>query len=400
MRGRQIDVLMTAYNADRTLSASLSSVLAQTCHSFRAIIINDGSTDGTAAILDEFARQDSRIQVVHQQRAGIVTTANRGLAMCEAEFVARMDADDISFPDRLQQQLDYLRAHPDCVAVSGACYHIDESGRRTGYIVTLDPPDRADPFATPSREPYIMHTFLMARREAMQQIGGYRYADFAEDTDLYWRLQEVGRLGLMPEILGEYRVHPQSVSSHAVMHGRISAINSQLSGLSAIRRRAGSADLDFKPEDFSNLTARASLAAMHDYASAKLKPAEAEYFRLALAAKLLELSAFRPYELETADCRFIRSAVQAGLPTLRPADRRRVRGEWLHGAARLLNKGMFREFQALAAKEMTAEALLRACRLAVEALFPSHLIIRLKMWRRRRRVAAEPVLESRPSEAA
>jgi len=385
MPGSVVDVLITAYNAERTIRATLASILGQTFSGFRVIVVNDGSTDGTAAILDEHAGRDGRVQVVHQQRSGIVNSANRGLALCDAEFVARLDADDICFPTRLQKQLDHLAANPGCVAVSGACYHIDEDGRRTGYVVALDPPDLADPLTIPSREPYIMHSFLMARRDALLRVGGYRFADHAEDTDLYWRLQEVGRLDLLPDILGEYRLHTASVSSRSVINGRISAVNSQLSGLSAIRRRAGRPDIPFTRDDLPALEAGASLASMYDYASSKLDAAEAKYFRLALAAKMLELSAFRPYELEVADCHFIRAAMRDGLRDLAPGGLARVRAEWVHGAARLFSKGLLAEFRALAAEQIAVSAVVRAGRLRIEALFPRKFIIKLKMWRRRRR---------------
>jgi hypothetical protein len=148
---------------------------------------------------------------------------NAGLRLCEAEFIARQDADDISNPSRLDVELAYLRTHRDCVAVSGAAKHIDEQGRFLGTTQTFAQPDRADPRWAQSREPYLMHPFLMFRRAELQAIGGYRHVYYSEDTDLCCRLQERGAMHNLDMPLGEYRMHTGSVSSRSIVNGRIMA---------------------------------------------------------------------------------------------------------------------------------------------------------------------------------
>ena len=103
---------------------------------------------------------------------------------------------------------------------TGAAKHIDEQGRYLGTVQTFPRPDRADPRWAPSREPYLMHPFLMARRADLQAIGGYRYVYYSEDTDLCWRLQERGAMQNLDMPLGKCRMHARSLSSASVINGR------------------------------------------------------------------------------------------------------------------------------------------------------------------------------------
>src|SRR6516225_9484373 len=201
-----VDVVMPVFNGATTITEAIESLQRQTFTSFRIIVVDDGSTDRTPEVLAALAARDSRITVLTQSNEGIVDALNAGLRLCQAEFVARQDADDISHPSRLAMELDYLRSHPDCVAVSGAVKHIDEQGRLLGTVQRFPQPDRADPRWAPSREPYLMHPFLMVRRADLQAIGGYRYVYYSEDTDLCWRFQ--GREAMQPP-LGKYRAHQQ-----------------------------------------------------------------------------------------------------------------------------------------------------------------------------------------------
>jgi hypothetical protein len=184
-----------------------------------------------------------------------------------------------------------------------------------------------------------MHPFVMMRRTAVERIGGYRHVDFAEDTDLYWRLSEIGRLEVMDEFLGEYRVHESSVSSRSIVNGRISAMNSQLSAISAQRRRDHRGDLQFAPEDVAHWRRCGRLADMLHTAALALSETEKRYLQFAAAAKLLELNSYRPYELERSDCVAIRdilrqhrSQVVDQLPE--------VRRHWGIACARLVRKGL------------------------------------------------------------
>src|SRR5882724_9035284 len=120
-----ISVVMPVYNAERYLRDAVASILQQTFRDFEFIAVDDGSKDRSKAILDEIASADSRLRVVSQANTGIVGALNHGLAVAKGEFVARMDADDFSQPERFAQQVAFLRDHPDCVCLGTAFNYMD-----------------------------------------------------------------------------------------------------------------------------------------------------------------------------------------------------------------------------------------------------------------------------------
>jgi len=112
----RLTVLLPVYNGMPYLPEAVDSVLAQTFADFRLLVLDDGSTDGTAAYLGGI--DDPRVDVVHQENRGLGATLNRGIGLCETEYLARMDADDVACPDRLKLQVDYMERHP-AVAMLG-----------------------------------------------------------------------------------------------------------------------------------------------------------------------------------------------------------------------------------------------------------------------------------------
>ena len=316
-----VDVVIPVYNGASTVESAVASIQAQTVRDIRILAVNDGSTDGSRAILERMAAADPRVVVLNRENGGIVHALNAGLAACTAELVARHDADDLAVPDRFARQIAWFRDHPRCSAVSGAVIHIDVNGRELGPKVSLDPPDLADPMLYPQKEPYLVHPFLMMRRAAAVAAGGYRHVFHAEDTDLYWRLQETGELANMDDLLGYYRVHNQSVTGSSTLNGRISAVNSQLSGLSAMRRRAGRPDIEFPPERLAEYKQAGSLREIVKVGSRALDEDEAVRLAAASSAKLLELAGYRPYELDAGDCTFIQRSMSKALPTMTPVNR-------------------------------------------------------------------------------
>ena len=304
-----IDVVIPAYNARDTLASAIGSIQRQTVRDIGIVVVDDGSTDGSAELLAEIGAGDERVRVVTQANGGIVDALNTGLAHTDAAFIARFDADDIAFEDRLEKQLDFLRANPGHVAVGGNSWHIDSRGDRIGtyseFIGEMEP----DPDLAPSKEPYLMHPFLMVRRDAIMLVGGYRHVFHAEDTDLYWRLLELGGLYNMPDMLGEYRIHANSITGASVVNGRVSAVNSQLAAISAKRRARGDEDLVFEKPMLAALQDARHIVPMLALWAPRLTPPERRWLDIAVAAKLFELTAYRPYELEIEDARFIRGAI-------------------------------------------------------------------------------------------
>jgi len=337
----RVDVMMPAYNAAATLREAVASLRAQTMADLRIVIVNDGSTDETPAIAAALAAEDARVHVLTQQNRGIVEARNAALAACDAEYVAVLDSDDLSYPVRLERQLAYLAAHPACVAVGGEVDHMDETGAALGGLPQWGPPSGADPAKAPAMEPYIVHSTLLARRADVVAVGGYRHVPNSEDSDLFWRLQERGALHILPERVGKYRVHVASTSSE-IVSGRVMAVGSQLGALSTLRRRAGRADMSFAFEMLAALKQAATLEAMCALASRGMSADEREHLRIAAGTKFMELARYRPYEPEASDCAFIRAALPLAR-RLSPQNQKEVRWYVTVTAARLVRKGKLRE---------------------------------------------------------
>ena len=343
-----IDVLLPVYNAADTLGETMRSVQAQTVANFRVLAIDDGSTDGSTDLIAQMAAEDPRIELLRKPNGGIVDALNFGIERLRAPLTARQDADDLCHPLRFAEQMRYLAGDPACVAVSGCARHIDERGRPIGTYALMRPPQDCDAAAVPSREPYLMHPFLMVRRETLQAVGGYRYAFHSEDTDLYWRLMELGRLHNLPCLLGDYRIHSKSISSASVLNGRIAAVTSQLAGLSHRRRVAGRPDLSFPASRLAAYKAAYTAEGVAREAARDLEPQEASYFRIAFAAKLMELASYRPYRLEPEDYAFIRGEVERTAADLKVSDADNVRFLYVRTQARLLRRLQFRQFSRFA----------------------------------------------------
>lgn len=357
-----VDVVMPARNAAATVALSIRSVLAQSAPDLRLFVVDDGSTDATPAIVATLAAQDGRVTLIRQPRGGIAAALNAGIAAGRAPFVARLDADDISHPDRHARQLGHLLDHPDTVGLSGAHQEIDEAGHPTGHIHDPRLAPAPDPCWLPAREPALTQPFFMAPRAALAAVGGYRAFPVAEDSDLYWRLMTVGRLDVMPHILGSYRLHAGSISGASARHGRRLALWSQLAALSAQRRRAGLADLALPLEaEAARDPSEAPLAVQVAQLARQMRldRNETVWLTQAVAAKLVELAGYRPFELDDRDCRYIAAALAGPRAVAEPANASTLRRYRAATAARLFRLGRWPDAIALA-RGLWPEMLARA----------------------------------------
>jgi GT2 family glycosyltransferase len=306
-----VDVLLPVFNGGRTLAQSLQSLADQTLADIRVLVVDDGSTDDTPEIARRFAAADPRFVHLRQPNGGIVAALNAGLEAARAPYVARLDADDLAYPERLRTQIVAMEREPDVIALGCQAQYIDADGARLpGQTSHLE--IRPDYTALPAREPYIMHPFLVMRTAALRALGGYRHVPHAEDTDLYWRAVEIGRLSNLPDVLGAYRVHGDSITSRSALNGRVQAVASQLSAVSARRRAEGRQDFVFGPELKPRLEAAAELAAMTEAVAGDLTGAELAYLRVASAAKHLSTAFYRGYSLAPSDVAFAQRAFAQG----------------------------------------------------------------------------------------
>jgi len=208
-----VSVVMTVFNTQRYVGEAIQSVLAQTFRDFEFIIIDDGSTDRSPAVIREFASRDPRICFVSRPNTGIVAAANEGIGMARGRYLARMDSDDVCLPGRFETQVKYLDAHPECVLVGSRATVVDpygspvfESGQKLAH-------EEIDAELLGSGGGWaIVQPSAMMRTEAVRRVGAYRGRhNVSEDQDLFLRLAEVGRVANLPEPLLLYRRHYKSV---------------------------------------------------------------------------------------------------------------------------------------------------------------------------------------------
>jgi len=205
---------MPVYNGERYLQEALDSLLRQTCPHFELLIIDDGSTDQSAAIIQSC--QDERIRLVRNERnLGLIATLNKGLALARGEFIARMDCDDVSLPHRLARQLAYMERHPD-VVLAGSWFE-KRQGQRSS-LVRLPVDHEAIRFFLLFDNTFL-HSSILLRRTWLE-ASGFRFdPDFpyAEDYELWARISRHGRVANIPEVLVRYRDHEEN-TSHRFRH--------------------------------------------------------------------------------------------------------------------------------------------------------------------------------------
>lgn len=207
----KITVVMPVYNAAGHLREAVDSILGQTFGDFELIIINDGSADATASILKRYAELDSRIRLHHQEKHGLVSALNRGCALARGQYIARMDADDISLPHRFERQLEYMEKHPQIGVLGTWICNIDENGavKRAWRPPTNPKLLRWTHFFGVC----VSHPTVLMRREVVVKLDFYRQgADHIEDVDLWLRASSITEFGNVPEILFKYRTWHGSVS--------------------------------------------------------------------------------------------------------------------------------------------------------------------------------------------
>jgi len=206
----RVSVLMSVYNGELYLTEAIDSILGQTFTDFEFIIINDGSTDRTGSILRGYT--DARIQVFEQTNMGLTRSLNRGISLARGEYVARMDADDISMPERLVKQVAFLDAHPEIGVLGTACRIVDEVSHREWE---MHPPlsDKQIRRHLIRGNPFV-HSSVMMRKSVFQAIGGYDEAyPYVQDYELWIRMALHTRLANLPDILHMRRFHWGAVST-------------------------------------------------------------------------------------------------------------------------------------------------------------------------------------------
>jgi|GEM_PF-812569 len=205
-----VSVLLPVHNGMPFLPETVESLLRQSLHEFELIALDDGSTDEGTHYLRSL--QDERLRYVRLERAGLVAALNEGLRLAQAEAIARIDADDLAAPTRLEEQYRYLQTYSDCVLLGSAYEEIDIKGNPIPGTRPVLTTDTALRFLL-CFQAGLCHPSVMFRRTPVRELGGYRSEfDVSEDYDLFSRLAGRGRLASLPNRLLRKRIHPGAVS--------------------------------------------------------------------------------------------------------------------------------------------------------------------------------------------
>ena len=221
MNAASISIVMSVYINDNRndyhelclyLKQSIDSILRQTFTDFEFIIVNDGSSDSVKKLLDNFCQSDKRIKLFHQENKGLISSLNFGIEKSQGKYIARMDADDISLPERLEHQYRFMEDNTDVALLGSGIHYIDGNGKifDTFYYPTSDIELKENlPYSN-----YFAHSSVMMRTETVRILGGYSQVYLhAEDYDLWLRFSEVSSIANLPHTFVQYRVHNSNISS-------------------------------------------------------------------------------------------------------------------------------------------------------------------------------------------
>jgi glycosyltransferase involved in cell wall biosynthesis len=205
-----ITVLMPAYNAGNYICEAIASVLAQSFTEFELLIVNDGSTDQTVEVINSF--DDERIKVIHQDNLGVAAALNTGLQYARATYIARFDADDVCYPNRLQVQYDFMQRHPEYQVVGSAADYMDVEGH---HLFTQEPAA----FGASQIQhlnytvcPFI-HSTVLYKKDVVLNNGGYNELAYTfEDHFLWLQILKEQKACNLPEALIKVRLNPESVT--------------------------------------------------------------------------------------------------------------------------------------------------------------------------------------------
>jgi Glycosyl transferase family 2 len=234
-----VSVVMVTRNVERFLGEAIESILGQEFHDLEFIIVDFGSTDRSRNIASNFAAKDSRIRLGEIPNRGLADARNAACALATGRYLAIQDADDVSLPNRLRVQAQFMECHPDVGLLGGAVHRMDEDGK---YLSTVDdgPTDDAQ-IQSVLREwsPFWQPTVMMLR-EAFLGVGGYRVVfPNAEDYDLWLRISEHYRCANVKDVVLHYRIHARQMTMQKRGEQILCTLAAQAS---ASWRRAGKAD--------------------------------------------------------------------------------------------------------------------------------------------------------------
>jgi glycosyltransferase involved in cell wall biosynthesis len=221
-----VSVVCSVHNGAADLPTAVDTILTQTFADFELIAINNGSTDGTAAVLDSL--RDPRVRVIHQDDMGLAAALNRGIALARGRYIARQDHDDWARPTRLEKQFAFLEANPDCALV-GTRAEIWVGNRKTRRAHDHPTDNAALQFELLFDNPFV-HSSMMLRKSALDTVGHYTVDPARqppEDYELWSRIARCYRVANLPERLTIYREVPNSMSRNTSFIDKVVTISAE-----------------------------------------------------------------------------------------------------------------------------------------------------------------------------
>lgn len=207
----KVSVIMSVYNNQDSVSEAIDSILGQTFDDFEFIIINDGSTDATEKAILRYQEKDNRIVIINQENKGLTRSLNIGIENAKGEYIARQDADDVSLPQRLKEQVDFLDKNKEIGFAGSSFEMIDEDGRFVDFVYIKNEPEKIK-LRLKDRNIFC-HGTIVFRCQLLNGVCGYRdFFRFSQDYDLYLRLIEQTYPGSVNNVLYRKRAALGSIS--------------------------------------------------------------------------------------------------------------------------------------------------------------------------------------------
>lgn len=202
----RISVVMSVYNGEKYLREAIESILRQTFTDFEFIIVNDGSTDSSLEIIQSYP--DERIRLINNEKnIGLTKSLNKALKLAGGEYIARQDADDISLPNRFEEQMKYFEEHPETALLGTSFYRIGRDGEVIGKRIALANPDNKL-----RQENQFMHGSVMFRKEVIDNLGGYNeLIRYSQDYELWLRIAKHYQTRNLTRVLYQFRHHDDNI---------------------------------------------------------------------------------------------------------------------------------------------------------------------------------------------
>ncbi|MGA2121748.1 MAG: glycosyltransferase [Methanoregula sp.] len=231
MPSPKITVLMSVFNGEKYLREAVESILGQTYTDFEFLIIDDASMDSSSEILRQYA--DPRIRLINNEKnLGLTKSLNMGIALAEGEYIARMDADDISLPDRFEKQIAFLERTPEIALLGTSNYFIDENGKKTGMQIVRKNPS----FDLLCNENQFNHGSIIVKKSVVRNLGGYNENfRYVQDFELWLRIAKEFPVRNLVEPLYKLRMHNENI-------GHLKSEESALYFLFAVKLNTGRID--------------------------------------------------------------------------------------------------------------------------------------------------------------